>query len=272
MKLSSVLSVLLSFAIVSQAVPMDLSKRRFGVEHTPEADATFQDVKDLAQGSDKEAQAGNLSGAMVRALLAKAPACDQQDRADDVIDLGRQFGGDKEQQFIKVAQTYRQLERNTPNAGQASELCTKPPRNKELDGLTQAQDPTGKAKDPADTGKGKDKAKDPADTCTCKAKDPVDTGKAKDPTNTGDNPANTGDNTAETNPVGGVKMPKIQKQNGEFVVNGNSFKDVDAAHGRQCDVQHNLCFNKFNAGDKSFSGADCDNQTNVCKSGPPVFA
>src|SRR5436305_3023118 len=142
MKPTSIFGVILSLVVATQASPMYLNKRRFGVEHTPEADKTFQDVKDLAQGSDKEAQAGNLSGAMVRALLAKAPACDQQDRADEVIDLGRTFGGQKEQDFIAVAKTYRQLERNTPQAGQPSELCNKPPKNKELDGLTQAQDPT----------------------------------------------------------------------------------------------------------------------------------
>src|SRR5205823_5635669 len=85
MKLTIVLAVYLSVAAVIQAAPMKFDKRRFGVEHTPEADATFQEVKDIAQGTDKEAQAGNLSGAMVRALLAKAPDCDQQDRADEVI-------------------------------------------------------------------------------------------------------------------------------------------------------------------------------------------
>ncbi|RIA82093.1 hypothetical protein C1645_674353, partial [Glomus cerebriforme] len=84
---------------------------------------------------------GNLSDAMVRALLAKAPTCDQQDRADEIIDLGEELGGKKKEQLIKVARTYRQLERNTPKAGQPSALCKKKPRHKELDGLVQAQDP-----------------------------------------------------------------------------------------------------------------------------------
>src|ERR1043165_6710715 len=112
MKPTSVFAVLFLLAAGTQALPMHHDKRRFGVEHTPEADATFQEVKDIAQGTDKEAQAGNLSGAMVRALLANAPACDQQDRADEVIDLGTELGGDKRDQMVKVAQTYRQLERN----------------------------------------------------------------------------------------------------------------------------------------------------------------
>lgn len=68
-------------------------------------------------------------------------------------------------------------------------------------------------------------------------------------------------------------MPKIVRKDGDFFVKGNKFNgSVDAAHNRQCDIQHNLCFDKFNSGDRSFTGADCDNQTNVCKSGPPVFA
>ncbi|CAG8599294.1 12237_t:CDS:2, partial [Dentiscutata heterogama] len=240
----------------SNPLGASLEKRRFGQEHTPQADATFQDVKDLAQGTDKEAQAGNLSGAMVRALLAKAPACDQQDRADEVIDLGDQLGDPtKRDQAVKIAQTYRQLERNTPNVGQPSELCNKKPRHKELDGLTQAQDPTGnnESNPPQNpTGTSPDNTSQPSPTSV-------------DPKSI--------NNDAFTNPVGGVQMPLIKNNaDGTFEVNGNKFQNVDAAHGRQCDIQHNLCFNKFNGGDKSFSGADCDNQNNVCKSGDPVFA
>lgn len=37
--------------------------------------------------------------------------------------IGQQQLADKEEQLIKVCQTYRTLERNTPNAGQPSELC-----------------------------------------------------------------------------------------------------------------------------------------------------
>ncbi|GBC01560.1 hypothetical protein RclHR1_04230005 [Rhizophagus clarus] len=147
---------LLSLTIVHQAVPVAvrLSRRRFGQEHTPQADTTYQAVKDIAKGTNKEEQAGNLSGAMVRALLAKATTCDQQDRADEIIDLAISLGGERKKKLIKVAKKYRQLERNTPKAGQPSALCHKPPRHKELDGLVQAQDPTGK---PVHSGKGKKK-------------------------------------------------------------------------------------------------------------------
>ncbi|CAB4481546.1 unnamed protein product [Rhizophagus irregularis] len=356
MKLSLVLPICLSFVIISQAAPMNFDKRRFGVEHTPEADATFQEVKDLAQGSDKEAQAGNLSGAMVRALLAKAPACDQQDRADEIIDLGKEFGGKKLDQFIAVAKTYRQLERNTPKAGQPSELCDKKPRNKELEGLTQAQDPTGKVEDPKevedpekedpekedpekedpekedpekedpekedpekedpekedpekedpekedpekedpekedpekedpekedpekedpekeDPEKEDPEKEDPEKEDPEKEDPEKEDPEKEDPEKEDPEKEDPGTNVAETDPVGGVKMPKIEKKNDDFIVNGNGFNgNLDAAHSRQCDVQKNLCFNKFNGGDKSFSGQDCEDQVNKCKEGPPVFA
>lgn len=150
MKLHLVLSVFFSFALISQAFPMTLNfdKRRFSQEHTPKADATYAAVKEISVGTGKEQQAGDLSGAMVRALLAKAPTCDQQDRADEIIDLAIEIGGDKKEKLIQVAKTYRQLERNTPKAGLPSELCKKKPRHKELDGLVQAQDTTGKGKGP----------------------------------------------------------------------------------------------------------------------------
>lgn len=96
------------------------------------------------------------------------------------------------------------------------------------------------------------------------------------PTTTNDPTAPASSNVAETNPVGGVKMPKIEKSNGEFIVNGNKFQNLQAAQSRQCDIQHNLCFNKLNSSGGAekvgFNNTDCDNQTNDCKSGPPVFA
>ncbi|CAG8731446.1 15265_t:CDS:2 [Funneliformis caledonium] len=130
MKLAPIFAITLAFVATAQAAPAMLSKRCFGQEHTPKAEATLQDIEDIAQGTGKEEQAENLSGAMFRALLANAPTCDQQD----------------------IAKTYRQLERNIPIAGQRSLLCNKHPRYIEIFGLVQAQDPTGKskAKDPED--------------------------------------------------------------------------------------------------------------------------
>jgi hypothetical protein len=234
MKLISFFAVFLSLVVIIQA--------RFGQEHTKKAEATYAGVRDTSQGTGKEEQAGNLSGAMVRALLAAAPTCDQQDRADEIIDLGISVGGKKKKEFIKFARAYRQLERNTPHPGQPSKLCKKTPRHKELRGLKQAQDPTGK----------KEKKCTKHDKKCKKHKG--------------------GKNKAETNPVGGVKMPKIIRKNHDYYVNGNAFNgDVDAAHERQCNIQRNKCLDKFNGGDRSFTFKDCEDQTIVCKDGPPVF-
>lgn len=268
---------------------MGFEKRRFGQEHTPKADATFQAMKDISVGTGFEAQLGDLSGAAVRALLAKAGACDQQDVADQCVDFAHQIGQkfassngpQKEKDLIKVCQTYRTLERNTPNAGQPSELCNKPPKNKELNGLVQAQDPgtatTTTTKTPCPTGDKKPKNPNPTTTTPCpkKKKVPTTTHCPNKPTTP---PATNKkvNNVAFTNPVGGAQMPLITKlaagSGANFEVNGDKFQNIGAAHNRQCDVQHNLCFNKFNGGDHSFSGADCDNQNNVCKSGDPVFS
>ncbi|CAG8541884.1 2306_t:CDS:2 [Diversispora eburnea] len=228
MKLFAVVSVALSLLSIINAAPVNLTKRRFGQEHTPLADKTYQDMKDAVAGTTFEQVTGDLSGEAVRALLARAPKCQQQDVADKCIDIAHQIGEevskDREATLIPVCQTYRKLERNTPNEGQPSELCDRPPRNKELE-----------------------------------------------------DDAVPNDNEAFNNPVGGVQMPLITKLSpggpeGNFQVKDSKFQQEGAAHNRQCDVQHNACFDKFNAGDRSFQGSDCDEQNNVCKAGPPVFA
>lgn len=260
MKFFAIVSVSLSLLSIVNAAPI-ITKRRFGQEHTQLADKTYQDMKDAVQGTKFEEETGNMSGAAVRALLAKAPKCEQQDVADQCVDIAKKAGTevskDIQDKLIPVCQTYRKLERNTPKDGQPSELCDRAPRNKELNGLTQAQDPTNANSSPPATN-------------------PPATNPATDPpaTNTGDAVPN--DNEAFNKPVGGVQMPLITKLSGDpqgnFEVNGNKFQQEGAAHNRQCDIQHNLCFNKFNSGDRSFQGSDCDNQNNVCKDGPSVFA
>ncbi|RHZ76931.1 hypothetical protein Glove_187g67 [Diversispora epigaea] len=240
MKLFAVVSIGLFLPSIINAAPI-VTKRRFGVEHTQEADQTYEVMKNAGKGTKFEDATGSLVNDAVLALLANAEVCDQQKVAERCIDLARQIGAEvdksRETTLISACQTYRTLERNTPVAGQPSELCTIPVVNKELEGLTQRQDPTG-----------------------------LQTKLRRQ-----------NDNVAFTNPVGGVQMPKITKlspggSDGNFEVNGSKFQQVGAAHNRQCDIQHNLCFNKFNAGDRSFQGSDCDNQNNVCKAGPPVFA
>lgn len=117
---------------------------RFGQQN--KQDGVLDTMKALPPAGDKSAYTGNLSGAFVRSLLAKAPACDQQDVCDNFVDMANIIGeeGDTETKtkMIEIAKQLRKAERNTPNDGQPSAKCDRPPRNKELDGLTQDQDPS----------------------------------------------------------------------------------------------------------------------------------
>ncbi|CAI2181939.1 4679_t:CDS:2 [Funneliformis geosporum] len=140
MKLSPLIVAFLTIAAFSDAAPLD--KRRFFQEHTPAAEATFRGMRALAVGTPFGERLGDLSGLAVDNLLAKAPACGQQIVADEVVDIAKKIGGKKKDQLIKVAIAYRKLERNTPLKGQPSNFCDKRPRNKELLGVVQAQDPT----------------------------------------------------------------------------------------------------------------------------------
>lgn len=109
-------------------------------------DGVLANMRALAPPGDKGAFVGDTTGAYVRSLLAAAPACDQQDVCDNFVDMANIIGkeGDKTTQknMIKIAKQLRKAERNTPNDGQPSALCNRAPRNKELKGLTQAQDPS----------------------------------------------------------------------------------------------------------------------------------
>jgi hypothetical protein len=110
---------------------------------------------------------GVLSGKAVGTLLAASPECAQQDLADDIIgkwdsrlekqpahepfsfsDAARQQDAATAANMIKLAQTFRATEKNTPPdfttnppTNRNSVFCQKPPRNAELVGINQAQDP-----------------------------------------------------------------------------------------------------------------------------------
>lgn len=272
MRFTTVAIITVALASMVSAAPMSIQRRRFGQEHTARADGDFQAMKDISVGTGFEADLGNLSGAAVRALLAKAPACDQQDVADQMIDIAVKIkaqkpdGPKKFKDLIAVAKDYRTLERNTPGTGQASELCTKVPKHKELRGLVQAQDPTGTGATPPDTG-----ATPPATGTT--------------PPAAGTTPPAAGTltpgqkitvtNDAFDKPVGGIAPPEIVvNQDGNASVNGDRFLQVDNAIARACDVQKNLCFNAFNgapSNQKPFQGSDCENQRSTCTTGPIVM-
>lgn len=146
MKFTPLIIAFAAIAAISDAAPLE--KRRFLQEHTAAAEATFRGMRAIAVGTNFGERLGDLSGKAVDMLLAKAPACGQQNVADEAIDIAKLMGGKKQEQLIKVAIAYRKLERNTPERGQASNFCDKRPRNKELLGVFQAQDPTKVQKKP----------------------------------------------------------------------------------------------------------------------------
>ncbi|GLB40387.1 hypothetical protein LshimejAT787_0802580 [Lyophyllum shimeji] len=117
-----------------------LHPRRFGQEHPA--------VIDKLSAACPGQVCGNLAGQAITPLLAAQPECSQQDMADAIIDASRQFDAATQQNMIALAKEYRQAEKNTPPdfstnppALRNSVFCQKAPKNPELNGLVQAQDP-----------------------------------------------------------------------------------------------------------------------------------
>ncbi|KAF8905103.1 hypothetical protein CPB84DRAFT_1835568 [Gymnopilus junonius] len=117
-----------------------LYPRRFGQEQP----AVLQKIRDACPG----AVCGTLAGQAVTPLLAAQPECSQQDLADQIIDASQQFDAATAAAMVAAAVEYRQVEKNTPPdftqnppALRNSVFCQKAPRNHELNGLVQAQDP-----------------------------------------------------------------------------------------------------------------------------------
>ncbi|XP_006459399.1 hypothetical protein AGABI2DRAFT_191384 [Agaricus bisporus var. bisporus H97] len=120
--------------------PVFLDPRRFGQEQPP----VLQKLQNACPGQ----VCGVLAGQAVTPLLAAQPECSQQDMADQIIDACRQFDVDTQANMIAIAKEYRQVEKNTPPDFSTnpptlrnSVFCQKAPRNSELEGLVQAQDP-----------------------------------------------------------------------------------------------------------------------------------
>ncbi|KAH9850265.1 hypothetical protein C2E23DRAFT_735448 [Lenzites betulinus] len=117
-----------------------LSPRRFSQEHPP--------VIDKLSAACRGDVCGNLAGAAITPLLAAQPECSQQDMADQIIDAAQQFDDATKATMIQLAIEYRQAEKNTPpdfsvqpNINRNSVFCQKAPKNAQLNGLVQAQDP-----------------------------------------------------------------------------------------------------------------------------------
>jgi len=69
-------------------------------------------------------------------LLAAAGPCDQQNQADNMIDLAKTLNNNAD--MIKLTQIFAQQPRNTPTS-QSVPYCQTPPKNAELNGLFQCQ-------------------------------------------------------------------------------------------------------------------------------------
>lgn len=117
-----------------------LNPRRFGQENPAV-------ISKLSAACDGQV-CGTLAGAAITPLLAAQGECTQQDMADQIIDAAQQFDETTKANMIAIAIEYRQAEKNTPPdfttnppANRNSVFCQKAPKNAELNGLVQAQDP-----------------------------------------------------------------------------------------------------------------------------------
>lgn len=273
-----------------------LSKRRFGQENP----AVIGDVSKACGGG----ACGTISGSAISTLLAASPECAQQDKADEMIDLANTLTNANEKTaLIAAAIKFRQAEKNTPPdfttnppTPRNSVFCQKAPKNAQLNGLVQAQDPANgdiffdpatkasvkrgaqantapfggkggaaappaKADPPAKNGNGA--AKTTAATPAKQTDAP-----AKNGNNNGNNAGNAGGDLQKfAAALGGVKAPAVTANGKQFAVAGNaSFNSLQSALIRSCDVQNNKCADASNgAGNKkTFSVPDCNAQQTKC--------
>ncbi|TCD69336.1 hypothetical protein EIP91_007892 [Steccherinum ochraceum] len=119
---------------------VSLYPRRFGEEHP----AVIDKLASACGGG----VCATLAGQAITPLLAAQPECSQQDMADQIIDTAQQFDATTKANMIALAQEYRQAEKNTPPdfttnppTNRNSVFCQTAPKNPELNGLVQAQDP-----------------------------------------------------------------------------------------------------------------------------------
>ncbi|KAH9244093.1 hypothetical protein BASA81_018536 [Batrachochytrium salamandrivorans] len=87
-------------------------------------------------------ECATASGASISTILANAGTCDQQDAADNFINLANQgvTDPDKKARFIALAQMFLAHERNSvPDP--CSKICPRPPVNPQLLNIFPAQDP-----------------------------------------------------------------------------------------------------------------------------------
>jgi len=126
----NVAAVIFAFSIAS-ASALPFSKRIAQVI----SDSTTQWEKacDAAGGGQ---QCNQVAVNSFGTLLAAGGNCDQQNAADNMVDLAKQLNNDPD--MIKFAQIFAQQPRNSPNSVSVP-YCQQAPKNAELNGLFQCQ-------------------------------------------------------------------------------------------------------------------------------------
>ncbi|KAI5118764.1 hypothetical protein M0805_004850 [Coniferiporia weirii] len=126
---SFVTLVLAAVASTSQAGPL---KKRIA-QTIADSTAQWEQACDAAGGGE---QCNPLSVTAFTTLLAAAGPCDQQNAADQMIDLAKTLSNSSE--MITLTQIFVQQPRNSPDSFQVL-YCQSAPANSELNGLFQCQ-------------------------------------------------------------------------------------------------------------------------------------
>ncbi|KAI0033075.1 hypothetical protein K488DRAFT_26710, partial [Vararia minispora EC-137] len=147
-----------SFAVLASFALLSLSQPAFGRMQWAERDGRALFPRRFGQqnpaflnnlGSACAGQVcGVLAGKGPSTLLAAADQCAQQDLADEIINAAAQFDAATQQKMINLAIQLRTAEKNTPPdfttnppTNRNSVFCQRAPKNSQLNGLVQAQDP-----------------------------------------------------------------------------------------------------------------------------------
>jgi len=126
-------ALLLAFSVAGSvtAAPTTQLNRRIAQDISAST-KKWEAACDTARGGDK---CNQIAVKAFGGLLAGAGACDQQNSADDMMDLSKQL---KSNNMISLAQIFCQQPRNSPNSLSVP-YCQQKPRNAELNGLFQCQ-------------------------------------------------------------------------------------------------------------------------------------
>jgi len=119
---------------------LSLSGAQAAPTHTKRIAQVISDSTQQWEAACNEAGGGTkcnpISVTAFSTLLAAAGPCDQQNAADQMIDLAKQLNNDAA--MIQLAQIFSQQPRNTPNS-ESVPYCQQAPKNSELSGLFQCQ-------------------------------------------------------------------------------------------------------------------------------------